>query len=83
MKIFAGVKFEDSQYTYSECGRRGSTLIQDALGYTYSLHGTSKLGREQWHCSRKRAVRCKAAVTIQNGYVFARNEHNHASPLKL
>ena len=78
LKIFTGVRFEDSPYAYlNGAGRQGSTLLKDDQGFTFSHKWSGKIGQETWTCSRKSAFKCRAAVKIRDGFIYAQNEHNH------
>ena len=58
-------------------GRKGSTLIEDKRGFTFSHHVTNKIGQEKWVCSRKKTLCCRAGVKILDGFILEQNVHNH------
>ena len=81
--MIAGVRF-----VMTEGGRSGSILLQDLQGYTFSFNGAYKSGIQRWQCSRKRNIKCKAYVRVENsevdkgrGQALQVNQHCHP-PIK-
>ena len=80
--ILAGVRLEDSPYSYLQGGgRSGSTLIAHIDGYTFNHHSTNKTGQARWTCSRKYS-KCRAALKIEDGFVFEKWPYHNHGPFK-
>jgi len=77
-----GVPMEDSIFVMTDGGRKGSNLLQDAEGYTFSLHSTHKSGVQRWQCSRKKNLKCTAFVKVDTNGVLSQGGHHCHPPLK-
>ncbi len=73
---------EDSIFVMTDGGRKGSNLLQDAEGYTFSLHSTHKSGVQRWQCSRKKNLKCTAFVKVDTNGVLSQGGHHCHPPLK-